>query len=467
MQPSKKQIGRRAAQPPSPVETTAQNAAATQLKKQTTSRRRTAILFGALVLLAIVFIATNGPGRIATSMAQSALQSGNFESAQWWLTETSVFKPVDAHSDYLRARLARKQGDLPLMGSHLKAALRKGYDTKFLEREQTLALVSLGQLTPSVEQQLTSWTLEPDADLADILDAYVNGLTATSRFEDAFSMLNLWEEKLPNDPTPNYRRGRIEEHLARFAQASAEYRKTIDKDEHHFKARYSLARLLNLERRPEEALTLFKSCDVGITSAAARIGMAQCYKALGETEKAQTLLKEVIALEPNVIDQSYKAVDENPERSMCASELGCIEAELGNFKDAKRYLEMALAAYPRDSIARYSYAVTLRGLGMSKESEENFEITRQARAALDQITVLKEKLRTNSQDSDVRIQIGKIVLEHESESAGVYWIESVFSYDLNNQAAHQALVDYYESQPGGVEQSKQRLDYHRSFLTKK
>jgi hypothetical protein len=66
----------------------------------------------------------------------------------------------------------------------------------------------------------------------------------------------------------------------------------------------------------------------------------------------------------------------------------------------------------------------------------------------------------------VRIQIGKIVLEHESESGGIYWIESVFAYDPNNLEAHRVLVDYYESKVDELEKNKQVLEYHRSFLKK-
>ena len=441
-------------------------AAPSSTKKSFSSLHRKALLSGVLVVLALVFLQINGPARITLSMASSAINSGDLESAAWWLEGTKFFSPSHASADFLRARVARKQGNLALMGTHLKASLRKGFDAKLLEREQLLAQISVGQLSPEIEQKLSSWIFEPDADLADILDAYANGLTITSRFEDASAILTLWEDKLPADPTPNYRRGRIEEHLSHFALASAQYRKALEKNQDNIKAKYSLARLLNLERQPEEALAFYKACDVGVSAPAAKIGMAQCLKALGESEKARDLLKQVVDLDPQTVEQSFAAVDEKPERLMSASELGCIETELGNYSDAKLYLEMALARYPRDSIARYSYAVALRGLGMSKESEENFERTRQARAALDQITVLKEKLRANSQDTGVRIKIGQIVLENESENAGIYWIESVFAYDPTNEEAHKVLVDYFESQVDDGGKNQQVLEYHRSFLKK-
>ena len=137
------------------------------------------------------------------------------------------------------------------------------------------------------------------------------------------------------------------------------------------------------------------------------------------------------------------------------------------FPDARKYLEIALKAHPLDSIARYSYAVALRGLGLQKEAENNFEITRTARASLDEVTVLQEVLREYPQDTKSRIMIGRIVLEHESERTGLFWIQSVFSYDPTNSEAHETIADFYESKRDGTPEDEKRAAYHRSFVTKK
>ena len=86
---------------------------------------------------------------------------------------------------------------------------------------------------------------------------------------------------------------------------------------------------------------------------------------------------------------------------------------------------------------------------MQKEAEKNFEITRTARASLDEVTVLQEVLREYPQDTKSRIMIGKIVLEHESERTGLFWLQSVFSYDPTNSEAHEAIASYFESKKKG------------------
>ena len=350
------------------------------------------------------------------------------------------------------------------MSSYLKTAFDRGYAPRKLQREQTLALVNMGQMTGEMEQEINHWLGEADVEVSEVVDSYSNALVSRSRFEEARKLLFAWERDYPVSPLPNYRLARIHEHLSEFNLAEIEYRKAAKKSPKFINAKYSLARLLLRQRRPAEAMEFYRECDLGPSALAAKTGMAQCYKSLGEIERASALLKVVLESDQEQIQRSFLAVDESPERFVAASELGCIETEIGHFTEGKEYLERALASFPLDSIARYSYAVALRGLGMKKEADENFERTRTTRLALDQVTILQERIIAKSRDSASRIKIGKIILENESERTGVYWISSVFSYDPGNVEAHSALVDYYEGKSDDKQKYKQLIEYHRSYI---
>ncbi len=301
------------------------------------------------------------------------------------------------------------------MSDHLHAANELGYNKKALAREQDLALASIGRLEGGVEERIRAYLEEAALDFGEVADAYANGLTALSRFDDAQTLLIAWQQSDPKEPTVHYRKGRIHEHFRQQDQAEQEYRKAIAKDPTFTKAKYHLGRLLLQLRNSNEALGLFQDCAVGQTTIAAQTGVAGCYRNEGEAEKARDLLREVMSHSYDEFIQSYRSVDETPERYFPASELGCIETELGEFEPARKHLELALEKFPRDTIARYSYGVTLRSLGFPKEAEENFEKTRAARTALDQVSALQEELRVNPENTEVRLKIGKIVLEHESE----------------------------------------------------
>ncbi len=427
--------------------------------------RRTVLLSTVLILLISIFVWSGGVAGLANSIASNALAKNNSTQADWWL---SISKSIssDPHTDFLRARSARHQGNLELMSTCLKNAFDRGYDPRKLQREQTLALVNIGQMTKQMEEEINLWLSEPDVEVSEVVDSYSNGLVSLSRFAEARKLLFAWERDYPLSPLPNYRLARIHEHLSESDLAEVEYRKSAKKNPKFVNAKYSLGRLLLRQRRPAEALEFYRECDLGPSALAAKTGMAQCYKSLGDMDKASSLLLTVLESDQEQIKRSFLSVDETPERFVAASELGCIQTEIGQFSEGKKYLELALAAFPLDSIARYSYAVALRGLGMKKEADENFERTRATRLALDQVTVLQERINKDPRDSDARIKIGKIILENESERTGVYWINSVFSYAPGNLDAHTALVEYYEGKGDGKSKNQQLIDYHRTFLSK-
>lgn len=430
------------------------------------SRRRLWVLLAVLVAVWAVFMWNGGVSGWMNSQARQALASRRLADAELWLTRSKRLASSNAESEFLLARLARKQGQLVSMSEHLHTASELGYDKRTLAREQDLALASLGRMEDGVEERLQAWLQEGTLDFSEVAEAYANGLTTVSRFDDAQALLLAWQQSDPKDPIVNYRRARIHEHFRQPDQAEQEYRKAVDKDPTFIKPRYHLARLLLQLRQPDEALTLFLSCDTGASSLAAETGIAGCYRNQGEAEKARDTLRKVMEHSFDEVIESYRSVDESPERYMPASELGCIETELGEFEAARKNLEQALEKFPRDTIARYSYGVTLRSLGFTKEAEEHFERTRQARTALDEVSALQEELRKNPENTEARLKIGKIVLEHESEHTGIFWIQSVFSYDPDNAIAHQALVDYYESKQHATEEDKKLAQYHRSFLKK-
>ncbi|XZE34089.1 tetratricopeptide repeat protein [Pirellulaceae bacterium SH501] len=427
-------------------------------------RNRPWILVGILVSLTILFFAWGGLARIVHSSANLALQSGKLDVAENWLATLDRIPLANGETAFLQARLARKRGDLDAMAAHLKEAFDRKFDPKRLNREQTLAMASLGRLDSSIESTLKKWLKERDADLSEVLDAYTTGLTVLSRFPETIELLEVWEEECPWEPMVHQKLGRIHEHLFQNEPAEEEYRNAVAKDPSFVQGWFSLGRLLLHVRKPAEALEAFAKCDRGTSKLAAQTNIALCEKALGNIEKAKEILLAVMEHSEDEIRQSYRSVDEIPERFVAASELGGIETELGEYSAAREHLEMALRYFPLDSIGRYSYAVALRGLGEREKAEENFEKVKTSRAALDQVTQLQERIGMNPKDTDARIQIGKIILENESEKTGVYWIKSVFSYDARNESAHAALADYYQSKMASDPAYKQLYEYHLQFV---
>lgn len=421
-----------------------------------------------LVLLALVaiFFWMGGSVRVFNSLAKSALLDQRVEDADYWIRWSERLSSRSAETLFLRAKIARLRGDTQEMEAHLQAAHKLGYNPRSLQFEQDIAKASIGRLDGGTEQRIQDALDTSPPDIDDIADSYVNGLTALSRFEDAIELLKVWGAAVPSQPRVPYRRARIHEHFHQPDEALEQYRQSLKRDPTYFKAAYHLARVLLQQRNPDEAMKFYLQCNSGPSALAAQVGMANCFRTKGELEEARNTLLKVMEHSFEQTQSSFRSVDEQPERYLAASELGCIETELGEFESARRHLEQALEKFPLDSIGRYSYAVSLRGLGLKEEAELNFSKTRAARQALDEVSAFQEVLRQNPNDTGTRLKIAKAVLEHESERAGVFWVQSVFAYDPNNQQAHQMLVDYFSSKVNPTDEDKMQTNYHREFLKK-
>jgi len=368
--------------------------------------------------------------------------------------------------EFLSAKLARVRGDFQIMSVHLKSALDHGYDPRVLEREQVLALASRGQFDRDAEQKIRAWIAEKPADLSEVVDAFVNGLLSLARINEAGDILQSYEAEFPGDPLPNYRFGMINEHLSDTVMAEQEYRKALEKDPKHIRAIACLSRILAEKKNTDEAIRLLESINYGEQKLVVQSAIAKLRQSQGDIDISRDMFKDILKEGKGKIDQSSRVLGSVQVRFGVAAELGVLELESGNYEDAKKYLEMALDAYPNDFTAGYSYALVLGRLGMTKEADECRARIEKAQKALDRVTPLKIRLSKSESDVDARLEIGKIVMEYESVSAGIFWITSALAYDPGNIEAHQILADYYEGKRSESAAFGRQADYHKSFVKK-
>jgi tetratricopeptide (TPR) repeat protein len=391
-----------------------------------------------------LFFYLGGIARLSNHFAADAIAQRDWQRAGSWLHVSQRWAPRNPARHFWSARLARHQGNLPQMRRDLERALALGFDPARVRREQILAAAQAGRLS-EVEAEINRWLRAGDPEVPEISAAYANGLASNSRFHTALQVLQAWHDDYPDDPVPLYRRGRIQEHSDRVEEAVASYREAIAVDPEYLPPYYSLGRLLLADKKPDEALPLFERCLAAPETAAAKVGIARCLIDLGEAEQATALLYEVMETDPAAIRASYQAVGETPERFVAAAELGKQKANAGEFAEAKRLLDRAIEENPRDLAARYSRAVALRGLGRQAEAEEEFAYVQRVQDALAEVKGYQDRISRTPEDTEARIAMGKLLLQYESERAGLFWLRSVLVYDGDNRAAHAALADYYEA----------------------
>jgi len=440
----------------------------TNPSKPSHSRRRW-ILLGILGFAIGMFFYQGGIAGFANSMASNAILSRNPEAAQGWLTFSQRLSGNDAEIEYLLAKKARLDRDLIGMSKHLTKAFELGAEKSILEKEQTLATISTGEFDLASELKVKKWIAEKGPDIGDIVDAYANGLASLSRFQDAAQVLEAYEKDYPGDPMVNYRFGIMNEHIRGKAQAEREYATVLAKDPKHVQAAWRLARLKSGNNAPEESIKILEKFDYGKQSLAIKTFLAHLYEQSGDLEKSRELFKAAVEKGHDACQDSYKVVEESPERFLAASDLGVLEVKLGNWEDAKKYLEMALDVNPRDFIARNSYGRVLQRLGMEAQAEKEFSRIKEEREEFDKITVLRDRVNQSPKDTASRVQMGKILFKYESERFGLFWIRAALSQDPNCQEAHEFFVDYYESKSQGTDSADNEINrrkaaYHRSFI---
>ncbi|MGC1273693.1 MAG: tetratricopeptide repeat protein [Planctomycetaceae bacterium] len=406
------------------------------------ARRTIALLIG-LVLLLLVGLWSGAAARVPLAFADGALWRRDDDRAAYWAGLAKRIDRTNVDAEFVLARVARRDGRFDDAADHVSAARSLGADATKARREEMLVLAQIGRLD-GIEEPLNAWLAEADlADRREICEAYSNGLARIARFDHAIGLLEAWRLDFPDDAEPLYRLGRLLEHLRQPREAEEKYRAALERNPQHHPAAYRLGSTLLERREVEEALKYFRVCAELPHPVAANVGMGRCLKALGRVDEARPLFEAAANADEAVRVASYKAVGEPAERFLAATELGTLEAEAGRYESAERWLSQAVERNPRDSEARYSLAIALRGLGRREEAAREFERVRKTQQAFEEAGELHNRIDLKPGDVDARYRLGVILLEHDSERTGIYWLNTALEYDPHHAPTHRALADLF------------------------
>jgi Tfp pilus assembly protein PilF len=179
--------------------------------------------------------------------------------------------------------------------------------------------------------------------------------------------------------------------------------------------------------------------------AAAKVGLALCHAKTDQLSEAKKLLYDVIALDLGSIQESYAAVAEPMERFTAAAELGKMLVNEGEFTEGLRLLDLALKSNSRDQSARYVRAMALRGLNRDDEAKEELKRVEEVKNAFQKVNALRNQIGRDPGACLPRVELGKLLIEYESERNGLFWLQSAIEQDPECFAAQLALAEYYES----------------------
>lgn len=365
---------------------------------------------------------------IRTFFAERALGEQNAELALGWLDSIPEWNRVGkTHLVYARAH--RKQGKFDLVHTHLKTAWELGVLVELLEREQWLTQARAGQMDEA-EPHLRQLLLDPRDNGQEICECYVTGYLLNYRFSSAAPILAAWEAEFPLDPRPHELKGAWLHDSERWSEAIASYEKALELNPGKTRIRCDMAVCLRELHEFDKAKLQFLRC-------------------LKETpDDSQLLIQwaEWLLSSGNVNDTKavlQKVLDQDPGNQDARFAMAKTRLMDGAARDAVQTLEQLHLENPCSSAIQYSLASALQASGMTERAAVMYQQVSAAEKKLRRKQELLDSLFQNSNQPEVRYEIAKISMSHESPVEGLRWLLSVVDLNPRHAAAHAALADYY------------------------
>jgi tetratricopeptide (TPR) repeat protein len=414
------------------------------------SRRWKWIAVAALLCVALAYGGRDWGAAFCEGRGAAAMRRLDWPAAKVWFDRAWRIDPGRSETAFLQARLARKRARLDELSKWLDRARSAGFSAQAIETELLLAAAQTGDLR-GIESELGRRLAELPAEQPEICEAWVNGCLLNYRLAEARRILNLWVKDWPADPTPHVLLGRVDEHLSDLALAEQEFLAALKIQPGHPPAAYNLGRVQIAQQRPEAALESYRLCSTTLFERQpALVGMAQCLRLLGRDEEARQVLDSSGPVDQEYVEDAYRLVGEPAEaaKSRYPAERGQIEMEAGNYADAVKWLEQAVAASPADWKLRYSLAFALSRTSRQEEADRELRRVEQTKSAMAEVDRQFDALHDDPQSVSTRFEIGRLFLEHLSENQGLVWLNSVLALDADHLPTHRLLADYFERHAG-------------------
>jgi tetratricopeptide (TPR) repeat protein len=367
--------------------------------------------------------------RLAT---EEALAHYDFDTAREHLSALLELRPRDAELRLLAAQTARRAGLLDEAEEHLNAYRElPSQSTAESTLEGALQMAQRGEL-PRVRTYLQGLLDVHHPASNRIMEALAAGAAQCYRLDEAFDWLELLLEQEPGNVPALLKRGQMFASVGKTDAALENYRKAVECEPEHYKARLRLAETLLGQKEAEEAAGHFERLNQRyLGRAAVLLGLARCRLQQGHRDEAVRLLDELLA--------------GHPDDGAALFERGRLDLNAGRLAAAEERLRRAAALLPADNEVNYQMALCLQGREKHDEAEAYLRKMKQIEADLKR---LKEEVYPlafkNRSDPAPRVEAALICMRNDQEQEGLRWLYGALQIDPNYRPAHDALADYYE-----------------------
>lgn len=364
--------------------------------------------------------------------AEANLTRRNQIAAENWLKRSRWFSQgLDQRTCLLQLRVARRSGHFREVERLLNQASKVGVHRKELERERWLAMAQTNQFD-AMQSHWNDLLNDARDDEPEIARAHYAWAMIYHNHDLAKWTLELWHQDYPKDPEPMLLLGRYYQSMTSWESSEKAYREALSIAPENEECQLSLAKVLQIRLKTDEAIPLFqKYLRQHPNDATAIRGLAESLATRGEVEKAIQMLQE--------------ALKTHPDDFMIQKSCGELMLSKGDTVGAAAILEKAYQTVPEHANLANSLARAWKACGRTAEAEPLFAFVAESQPKLLEMGAMEKQLRDQPNNLELRMKIAEIVARFVSRRDAVRWYENLLLIAPNYKPAHQELVKLYQS----------------------
>lgn len=293
--------------------------------------------------------------------------------------------------------------------------------------------------------------VQENSDISSLaLEALVQGYFRTYRFGEGFAVLQLWQERQPDNTQALLFLAGLYAVQLRRQEAVETYGRLLERDPDHATARLRLAMLLIEDNKHETAMPHLnylrqRQTDNPMTLKVLVL-LARCLDHLGQEDQGEQLREAVLA--------------QHPHFGPALGDRGRWALRQGRWTEAESWLREALASDPDNRELRYQLVQCLFKNGKSTEADSELQNLKRLEASWTRLeTIIQRELPQKPGDPALHLELGRLLLEQGQTEEGLFWLHRVAQANPAQAAAHRTLADYYQKVGDAP-----RAAYHRHFL---
>lgn len=394
--------------------------------------RRLLFLFLSLTVAASAFYFVAGARLYACWSIRSLLEASENETAR-----NQALAAVEEFSDsgechFLLAKSNRHLGRLNEATESLAFAESLGWDPEDIEFERVLTIAQSGRFR-EVDARLQQ-IFKRDLSSFETLETYEAmawGRRAAFDIPEFRRCIEFWIDWAPNDPAPHLMLADLFLQLGDYASALKEYSEALKLQPGNLPALAGRGQcLLELNRAMEALFDLQKVFEQKQTAEAA-CTLAKCYVSLGQTDNARALL------------MGHLSAEDTEIRARIEEELGRVYLYENQGEEAVRYLKKAVSTAPESASAWHALSSAYGLEGNPDAAAEALQTSRDIRARSDRLGEIVQKLASESQSVDLRMEAVDILLQQGMKQDALAWLRTVLQQDPGHLLCHRMLASIY------------------------